>query len=99
VVAAVGLFLLVIFSSVCQHQWFWLSMSNGITARAALINTLFARGLALSPSARTAHTNGKLVNHLSTDLSRIDYFFQWCHPVSPSSVDVDYMNIYPNKPP
>lgn len=57
-------------------------MSLGVASRAALINALLARGLALTPESRIAHPNGKLVNHLSTDISRIDFFFQWCHPVS-----------------
>lgn len=79
--AAIGLFFLTVLASVCQHQWFWRSMSSGILARASLINTLYTRGLALSPKSRTVHTNGALVNHLSTDISRIDYLFQWAHPV------------------
>lgn len=80
--AAVGLFCLTIAASLCQHQWFWRSMSAGILGRASLINSLYKRGLALSPRSRTVHTNGALVNHLSTDISRIDYLFQWAHPVS-----------------
>lgn len=80
--AAIGLFCLTVCASVCQHQWFWRSMSLGVASRAALINSLLARGLALTPESRIVHTNGKLVNHVSTDISRIDYFFQWCHPVS-----------------
>lgn len=63
--AALGLFGLTVAASVCQHQWFWRSMSSGILARAALINSLYTRGLALSPKARIAHSNGALVNHLS----------------------------------
>lgn len=80
--AAVGLFLLTVFASLCQHQWFWRSMSLGISVRSALINSLHTRGLALSPKSRTTHSNAALVNHLSTDTSRIDYLCQWSHPVS-----------------
>lgn len=63
-------------------------MGSGILARAALINSLYARGLGLTPKARTIHSNGALVNHLSTDISRIDYLFQWFHPMWTAPVQV-----------
>ncbi|KAF8318754.1 ABC protein [Clavulina sp. PMI_390] len=86
--AAIGLFCLTVLTSCCQHQWFWRSMSSGILARASLINLLFSRGLSLTPKSRTKHSNGALVNHLSTDVSRIDFLFQWAHPVWTAPVQV-----------
>lgn len=77
VAMAFGLFLLTIMASVCQHQFFWRSMSTGVLARAALIGSIYKRGVNLTPKARTKHTNAALVNHISTDVSRIDACAQW----------------------
>ncbi|KAF9516365.1 hypothetical protein BS47DRAFT_1371770 [Hydnum rufescens UP504] len=84
--SALGLVILTIMSSIFQHQWFWRSMTSGLHARTALINSLYTRSLNFTPKARTIHSNGTLVNHLSTDISRIDYFFQWFHPTWTSSI-------------
>ncbi|KAF8585441.1 ABC protein [Ramaria rubella] len=69
---AIGLFCITILASVMQHQFFWRSMSTGVLARAALIASIYKRGVALAPSARASHTSSALVNHISTDVSRID---------------------------
>ncbi|KAH8112628.1 ABC protein [Phellopilus nigrolimitatus] len=74
---AVGLFLLTVTASVCQHQFFWRSMSTGVLARAALISSIYKRGVRLTPKARTTLNNAALVNHISTDVSRIDACSQW----------------------
>ncbi|EJD47908.1 ABC protein [Auricularia subglabra TFB-10046 SS5] len=76
---AIGLFLLTIMASVSQHQFFWRSMSTGVLARAALISSLYKRGMRLTPKSRTIHRHADLVNHISTDVSRIDYAAQWFH--------------------
>ena len=78
--AAIGLFIITVLQSICQHQWFWRSMSTGVLARAALINSMYKRGLSFTSQARKVHTEAGLVNHLSTDISRIDFLFQWAHP-------------------
>ncbi|KAK4689734.1 hypothetical protein P7C73_g391, partial [Tremellales sp. Uapishka_1] len=78
---AIGLFFLTILASVCQHQFFFRSMSIGVLARSSLISAIFKRSLHLSISARTQHPNGKLMNHLSSDISRIDYCAQWFHAI------------------
>ena len=66
-------------------------MTSGVHARAALINSLYIRSLSFTPKARTLHSNGALVNHLSTDISRIDYLFQWFHPAWTSSIQASYL--------
>ncbi|KAF8317717.1 ABC protein [Clavulina sp. PMI_390] len=86
--AAVGLFLLLLVASVCQHQWYWRSMSLGVASRSALTNWLLARGLTFTPHSRILHPNGSMVNHVSTDISRVDYFFQWCHPAWTAPVTI-----------
>ena len=74
---AVGLFCLTVMTSVCQHQFFWRSMSTGVLARAALIASIYRRGVALTPKSRTKLNNATLVNHISTDVSRVDAASQW----------------------
>jgi hypothetical protein len=44
-------------------------MSTGVLARAALIASIYKRGVSLTPKARTVLTNAALVNHISTDVS------------------------------
>lgn len=99
---ALGLFFLTIMASVCQHQFFWRSMSVGVTTRARLTTCIyqicafrilffflyfFAASLPsnsfsamfLSQKERTHLSNGKLMNHLSADVSRVDFAAQWFH--------------------
>lgn len=63
---AIGMFLLTVFTSLCQHQFFWRSMATGVLARAALIGSLYKRGLAMTPKERNLHPGAALVNHMST---------------------------------
>lgn len=73
-------------SSACQHHFFYRSTSTGVLLRGGLITAIYDRSLRLTTRARTTLTNGKLVNHISTDVSRIDFccgFFHmaWSAPV------------------
>ncbi|KAI5474500.1 ABC transporter [Pseudohyphozyma bogoriensis] len=62
---AIGLFILQeIYSGQC-----------GILARGALIAAVYRRAMVLSGKSRVQLTNSKLVNHISTDISRIDFSF------------------------
>ncbi|KIO14752.1 hypothetical protein M404DRAFT_119962 [Pisolithus tinctorius Marx 270] len=74
---ALGLWLLTIVTRVCSHQFFWRSMSTGVLARAALIASIYERGINLTGKERLKLTNAALVNHISTDVSRIDACAQW----------------------
>ena len=54
--------------------------------RAGLITAIYDKALTLSTRARRLHPNGKLVNHISADVSRVDLacsFFHmgWTAPV------------------
>lgn len=69
---AIGLFLVTITASICQHQFFWRSMTTGLLARAALITSVYKRGVRLTGKARISLPNSALVNHISTDVS-LDY--------------------------
>lgn len=52
-------------------------MSTGVLARAALITCIYERGVNLTGKARVKLSNAALVNHISTDVSRIDAAAQW----------------------
>ncbi|KAI6025620.1 ABC protein [Pisolithus orientalis] len=85
---ALGLWLLTITSSVCIHQFFWRSMSTGVLARAALIASIYERGVNLTGKERVKLTNAALVNHISTDVSRIDACAQWFHAAWTAPIQV-----------
>ncbi|KAG8974689.1 hypothetical protein FRB90_009724, partial [Tulasnella sp. 427] len=85
---AFGVGLLTISYSVTAHQWLWRSMSAGVLARCALISSLYKRGMKLTPKARSIHSNAALVNHMSTDISRIDYGAQWFHALWTAPIQV-----------
>ncbi|OCH94438.1 ABC protein [Obba rivulosa] len=76
---AIGLFCTTVTASVCQHQFFWRSMTTGMLAKAALISSIYKRGVMLTGKARTKLPNAMLVNHISSDVSRIDACAQWFH--------------------
>lgn len=44
-------------------------MITGVLARAALISSIYKRGVKLTGKARTKLSNSDLVNHISTDVS------------------------------
>ena len=54
-------------------------MGTGVLLRAGLITAIYNKALRLSTRARHVHPNGKLVNHISTDVSRIDFACQFFH--------------------
>ncbi|KAG8995314.1 hypothetical protein FRB94_009286 [Tulasnella sp. JGI-2019a] len=85
---AIGLFLMTMVASVCQHQFFWRSMQTGVLTRATLISSIYKRGLTLTPKSRTRHSNAALMNHMSTDISRVDFAAQWMHAVWTAPIQV-----------
>ncbi|KAJ7499774.1 ABC transporter [Mycena latifolia] len=83
---AIGLLLMQLIASICQHQFFYRAMTTGVLVRGGLIAAIYARSLRLTSRARSTLTNGKLVNHISSDVSRIDFcagFFHmsWTSPI------------------
>ena len=67
------LFFLQVISSLFNQQHLYRSMSTGILLRGGLITAIYRRCTKLTARARSTLPNGKLVNHISTDVSRIDY--------------------------
>ncbi|QRV96276.1 ABC transporter transmembrane region [Ceratobasidium sp. AG-Ba] len=81
---AIGLPLLTIWGSICTHQFFWRSMMTGVAARTALTASLYSRGLRFRPGQDNQH----LLNHISTDVSRIDSCAQWFHAIWTTPIQV-----------
>ncbi|ODO00356.1 hypothetical protein I350_06992 [Cryptococcus amylolentus CBS 6273] len=73
---AIGLFLLTVMQSICQHQFFFRSMATGVLARGVLIAGVYKKSMNLSVEGRTAHPNGRLLSYMSSDISRVDYCAQ-----------------------
>ncbi|KAJ6537690.1 P-loop containing nucleoside triphosphate hydrolase protein [Mycena capillaripes] len=76
---AIGLLCVIVSASICQHQFFFCSMTTGVFARTALTGTLYRRALRFTPAARLQHPNSAVLNHISTDISRVDACAQWFH--------------------
>ncbi|OAX34172.1 hypothetical protein K503DRAFT_699205, partial [Rhizopogon vinicolor AM-OR11-026] len=74
---ALGLWALTVTASICNHQFFWRSMAAGVLARTALTACIYERGVNLTGKARIKLSNATLVNHISTDVSRVDACAQW----------------------
>ncbi|KAF8972123.1 hypothetical protein BDZ97DRAFT_1913365 [Flammula alnicola] len=74
--------------NVGQHQFFWRSMVTGVLARGALIRSIYKRGVNLTGKARTSISNSDLMNHISTDVSRIDSCAQWFHAVWTAPIQI-----------
>ncbi|KAF8624506.1 hypothetical protein AX15_005822 [Amanita polypyramis BW_CC] len=83
-----GLLLLQVVSSLCTHHFFYRSASTGVLLRGGLITAIYSRSLRLTSRARSTLTNGKLVNHISTDISRIDFCSSWFHMVWTSPIQL-----------
>ncbi|KAJ4480031.1 ABC transporter [Lentinula aciculospora] len=83
---AVGLFFLQVVSSLCTHQFFYRSAGSGVLLRGGLIAAIYARSMRLTSRSRSQLPNGLIMNHISTDVSRIDFcagFFHmsWAAPI------------------
>ncbi|KAG8707593.1 hypothetical protein FRC11_007314, partial [Ceratobasidium sp. 423] len=76
---AIGLFLLQLVSALSIHHGFYRSASTGVLLRTGLITAIYSRSTQLTSRARSTLTNGKLVNHISTDVSRIDFATSFAH--------------------
>ncbi|KAF7319425.1 ABC protein [Mycena chlorophos] len=85
---ALGLLCTIITASVCQHQFFFRSMSTGVLARAALTGAVYERALYLTPTARRKLPNSQLLNFVSADISRVDMAAQWFHAAWTAPIQV-----------
>ena len=76
-----ALLCLQVIASLCANQFLYRSASTGVLLRGGLITAIYSRCTKLSARARSTLTNGKLFNHISTDVSRIDYCAKFFHMV------------------
>ncbi|KJA26268.1 hypothetical protein HYPSUDRAFT_36540 [Hypholoma sublateritium FD-334 SS-4] len=88
IVMAIGLFCLTVLASCGTHQFFWRSMLTGTFARAALIKSIYRRGVYLTGKSRASISNSDITNHISTDVSRIDSCAQWFHAVWTAPIQI-----------
>ncbi|KAG1773522.1 ABC transporter [Suillus occidentalis] len=76
---AFGLLALQLIASWCSNHFFYRSMTSGVLLRGGLITAIYSRSLRLTTRARVNLSNGELVNHISTDVSRIDFCLGYFH--------------------
>lgn len=76
---ALGLWAMQVVYALCTHQFFVRSAGAGVLTRAALIASIYRKSIVLSGKARVTTTNGKLINHISTDVTRIDFCMGFFH--------------------
>jgi len=76
---AFGLWGMQIVASVCLHHFFNNSAGVGVLARSALIASIYKKATKLSGKAKTTISNGRLTNHIGTDVSRIDFCAGFFH--------------------
>jgi hypothetical protein len=76
-----ALFCLQAIASLCANQFLYRGISTGVLLRGGLITAIYSRATKLTARARSTLTNGKLVNHISTDVSRIDFCAGLFHSV------------------
>ncbi|KAJ7687099.1 hypothetical protein B0H17DRAFT_1203770 [Mycena rosella] len=74
---AVGLFCVIILASICQHQFFFRSMTTSVLMHTAPTGALYRHAVALTPKARMHLSNSAMLNHVSTNVSRINACAQW----------------------
>ncbi|GAA6060372.1 hypothetical protein JCM10212_004556 [Sporobolomyces blumeae] len=76
---AVGLFFMQIIYSIFTANTFSRGGQCGVLARGALIASSYRKALKMSGKSRVTITNSKLVSHISTDISRIDFCSSFFH--------------------
>ena len=79
IVLAIVLIIMQLFGSLCTHHFFYRSASSGVLVRGGLITAIYSRALRLTTGSRAKLSNGRLINHISTDVSRIDFCCQFFH--------------------
>lgn len=73
-VYTVVMFIMLLLGNFLSGRFFYKSLYVGVFCRAALVSGLFRRALNMQGRDRST---GKLTNHVSTDISRIDFGAQW----------------------
>ncbi|KAI3966073.1 hypothetical protein MKW92_040610, partial [Papaver armeniacum] len=57
-----------------QRHWFFMMQQVGVRVKAALVGTIYRKGLTLSSQSRQGHTSGEIINFMTVDAERIGDF-------------------------
>lgn len=76
---AFAIFAVSLFNTICLQQSFFVAESNGVLFRATLIQATYQRAFQLSVGSRAKNPDGKLMTHLSADISRVDAVAKQLH--------------------
>ncbi|KAF9484355.1 ABC transporter [Pholiota conissans] len=85
---ALGLLAMQVLSSFGTQHHNYRAMSTGVLIRGGLITAIYQRSLRLTSRARATLPNGQLVNHISTDVSRIDFCAGYFHAAWTSPIQL-----------
>ena len=75
------LFLLQLLGSFCLNYYFQVTMVVGQSARTTLISVIYRKMLRLDERARLDFSGGKIINMVSSDVSRIDMISGYLHNI------------------
>ena len=75
----IALVILQLVGSLCEKHYWYRATSTGVLLRGGLITAIYSRSLHLTTRARATLPNGRLVNHISIDVSRIDSCCEYFH--------------------
>lgn len=67
--------------TIAQRQWIFGARQLGLRVRAALISSIYKKGLVLSSQSRQGHTSGEIINYMSVDIQRITDFMWYLNIV------------------
>lgn len=73
------LFILLLISSWCTHHHNYWGMGSGILLCRGLIMVIYSCALRLTPRSRVVISSSRLINHISTDVSHINYCMGYFH--------------------
>ncbi|KAG0018030.1 hypothetical protein BGZ81_010421 [Podila clonocystis] len=79
ILMAIALFLMGVFSTLAQHQFWQRSTGVGVGIRTSLITTIYRKGLILSAKSKQDFSTGKITNLMSTDTTRLDFLAGFFH--------------------
>jgi ABC-type multidrug transport system fused ATPase/permease subunit len=68
-----------IFECLSMRHWFFRLQQAGVRVRAALVGTIYQKGLTLSSQSRQSRTSGEMINIMSVDADRVSLFSWYMH--------------------
>ncbi|MCL7040581.1 hypothetical protein MKW94_012127, partial [Papaver nudicaule] len=81
-----------------QRHWFFMMQQAGVRVKAALVGTIYRKGLTLSSQSRQGHTSGEIINFMTVDAERIGDFSWYMHDLwmIPVQVGLALVILYKN---